>query len=212
MIRSIRAMLVLIFEGSGMRLDALTDEALVEAARDGSEDAFRELVERTEGRVASVVIRMLGDTAEAEDVGQETYIRFYRSLRGFRGQASVGTYLTRIAVNLSLNELKKRRRRSIFVPFTPAGKDNDAPDLDFEDLRASAEYDDTADRIQRALNQLKPKFRSVIVLRLMEGYSTKETAVILGLPVGTVLSRLRRSQEKLKRILTTHREHVHEKV
>ncbi len=195
-----------------MRLDALTDEALVKAARDGSEDAFRELVERTEGRVASVVIRMLGDTAEAEDVGQETFIRFYRSLRRFRGQASVGTYLTRIAVNLSLNELKKRRRRSIFVPFTPAGKDNDAPDLDFEDPRASAEYDDTADRIQRALNQLKPEFRSVIVLRLMEGYSSKETAEILGLPLGTVLSRLRRSQEKLKRILTTHREHVHEKV
>ena len=102
-----------------MREDALTDEALVDSARDGNEGAFRELVERFEGRVASVVIRMLGDTAEAEDVGQETFIRFYRSLRGFRGQASVGTYLTRIAINLSLNELKKRRRRSIFVPFTP---------------------------------------------------------------------------------------------
>ena len=195
-----------------MREDALTDEALVDAARDGNEGAFRELVERYEGRVASVVIRMLGDTAEAEEVGQETFIRFYRSLRGFRGQASVGTYLTRIAINLSLNELKKRRRRSIFVPFTPPGKGNDAPDLDFEDARASAEYDDTADRIQRALNQLKPEFRSVIVLRLMEGYSTKETAEILGLPVGTVMSRLRRSQEKLKHILTTHREHVHETV
>ena len=195
-----------------MREDALTDEALVAAARDCNEGAFRKLVERYEGRVASVVIRMLGDTAEAEEVGQETFIRFYRSLRGFRGQASVGTYLTRIAINLSLNELKKRRRRSIFVPFTPPGKGNDAPDLDFEDARASAEYDDTADRIQRALNQLKPEFRSVIVLRLMEGYSTKETAEILGLPGGTVMSRLRRAQEKLKHILTTHREHVHETV
>ncbi len=195
-----------------MREDALTDEALVDAARDGSEGAFRELVERYEDRVASVVIRMLGDTPEAEDVGQETFIRFYRSLRRFRGQASVGTYLTRIAINLSLNEIKKRRRRSIFVPFIPPGKGNDAPDMEFEDPRASAEYDDTADRIQRALNQLKPEFRSVIVLRLMEGYSTKETAEILGLPVGTILSRLRRSQEKLKRILISHRELVHETI
>ena len=190
----------------------MTDEALVDAARDGSEDAFRVLVDRYEGRVASVAIRMLGQTPEAEDVGQETFIRFYRGMRGFRGQASVGTYLTRIAINLSLNEIKKRRRRSIFIPFTPVGKENDGPDQEFEDPRASAEYDDTPDRVRKALNQLKPEFRSVIVLRLMEGYSTKETAEILGLPVGTVLSRLRRSQEKLKRILISHRELVHETI
>lgn len=195
-----------------MRQDTLTDEALVDAAREGGEEAFRELVVRYEGRVASVVIRMLGNTPEAEDVGQETFIRFYRGLRRFRGQAAVGTYLTRIAINLSLNEIKKRRRRSIFVPFTPVGKENDAPEPEFEDPRASAEYDDTVDRIQGALNKLKPEFRSVIVLRLMEGYSTKETAEILGLPVGTVLSRLRRSQEKLKRILISHRELVHETI
>ncbi len=195
-----------------MRQDTLTDEALIDAAREGGEEAFRELVVRYEGRVASVVIRMLGNTPEAEDVGQETFIRFYRSLRRFRGQAAVGTYLTRIAINLSLNEIKKRRRRSIFVPFTPVGKENDAPEPEFEDPRASAEYDDTVDRIQGALNKLKPEFRSVIVLRLMEGYSTKETAEILGLPVGTVLSRLRRSQEKLKRILISHRELVHETI
>lgn len=196
-----------------MREDALTDEALVDAARDGSEDAFRTLVERYEGRVASVIIRMLGNTPEAEDAGQETFIRFYRGLRGFRGQASVGTYLTRIAINLSLTELKKRRRRSIFIPFTPPGKEQDAPELDYADPVASADYDDTADRIQKALNRLKPEFRSVIVLRLMEGYSTKETAEILGLPIGTVLSRLRRSQEKLKRMLiSSNRELVHETV
>lgn len=196
-----------------MREDALTDEALVDAARDGCEDAFRTLVERYEGRVASVVIRMLGNTPEAEDAGQETFIRFYRGLHGFRGQASVGTYLTRIAINLSLTELKKRRCRSIFVPFTPPGREHDAPELDYADPTASAEYDDTTDRIQAALNRLKPEFRSVIVLRLMEGYSTKETAEILGLPVGTVLSRLRRSQEKLKRMLfTSNRELVHETV
>ena len=177
-----------------MKEDVLTDAALVDAAREGSEDAFRELVERHEGRVASVVIRMLGNTPDAEDVGQETFIRFYRGLRGFRGQSSVGTYLTRIAVNLALTELKKRRRLSIFVPFAAPAGERGAPAPEYADPEASAEYDDTSDRIQKALNELKPEFRSVIVLRLMEGYSTKETAEILGLPVGTVLSRLRRSR------------------
>ena len=196
-----------------MREDALKEAALVDAARDGSEDAFRELVERHEDRVASVVIRMLGNTADAEDVGQETFIRFYRGLRGFRGQASVGTYLTRIAVNLAITELRKRRRRSIIVPFAVPGRERDEPEADYADPRASAEYDDTADRIQQALQELKPEFRSVIVLRLMAGYSTKETAEILGIPVGTVLSRLRRSQEKLKRLLLySNRELVHETV
>ena len=196
-----------------MRENALKDAALVDAARDGSEDAFRELVERHKDRVASVVIRMLGNNADAEDVGQETFIRFYRGLRGFRGQASVGTYLTRIAVNLAISELRKRRRRSIIVPLAVPGRDPDEPETDYADPRASAEYDDTSDRIQQALQELKPEFRSVIVLRLMEGYSTKETAEILGIPVGTVLSRLRRSQEKLKRLLLySNRELVHETV
>ena len=196
-----------------MRENALKDAALVDAARDGSEDAFRELVERHKDRVASVVIRILGNTADAEDVGQETFIRFYRGLRGFRGQATVGTYLTRIAVNLAISELRKRRRRSIIVPLAVPGRDPGEPVADYADPRASAEYDDTADRIQQALQELKPEFRSVIVLRLMEGYSTKETAEILGIPVGTVLSRLRRSQEKLKRLLLySNRELVHETV
>ncbi len=196
-----------------MREDALKDATLVDAARVGSEDAFRELVERHKDRVASVVIRMLGNTADAEDVGQETFIRFYRGLRGFRGQATVGTYLTRIAVNLAISELRKRSRRSIIVPLAVPGRERDEPEADYADPRASAEYDDTADRIQKALQELKPEFRSVIVLRLMEGYSTKETAEILGIPVGTVLSRLRRSQEKLKRLLLySNRELVHETI
>ena len=184
-----------------MRKDDLTDETLVEDARDGKRDAFRTLVERYENSVAAIVIGMLGDTAEAEDVGQETFIRFYRSLKDFRGESSVGTYLSRIAINASLNEIKKRRRRSIFIPLNLDLKVKDAPDFEFADPTASAEYDDTNDRIRRAMNQLKPKFRSVIVLRLMEGYTTKETAEILQIPLATVLSRLRRSQEKLKCIL-----------
>jgi len=64
--------------------------------------------------VAATVIGMLGHCPEAEDIGQETFIRFYKSLDKFRGDASVGTYLTRIAINLSLNEIKRRRRQRKF--------------------------------------------------------------------------------------------------
>ena len=88
------------------------DDELLLRARAGDDRAFRLLVERYEGRVASVVTAMLGAGDEAEDVGQETFIRFYRSLDRFRGEASLGTYLTRIAINLSRNALRRRRREA----------------------------------------------------------------------------------------------------
>src|SRR5215207_4833149 len=88
----------------------LTDQELIGRARAGDERAFRLLVERFEPVVAATVTGMLGPGDDADDVGQETFIRFYRALGDFRGEASVKTYLRRIAVNLSLNALKRRRR------------------------------------------------------------------------------------------------------
>ncbi|HHG85142.1 MAG TPA: sigma-70 family RNA polymerase sigma factor [Bacteroidetes bacterium] len=87
-----------------------TDTELIALAQEGNSPAFREIVNRHQGKVAGVIYGMLGQGMEAEDVGQETFIRFYRSLGDFRGAASLGTYLTRIAINLSLNALKQRKR------------------------------------------------------------------------------------------------------
>jgi RNA polymerase sigma-70 factor (ECF subfamily) len=140
---------------------------------------------------------MLGYTTEAEDVGQETFVRFYQSLHCFRGESSIGTYLTRIAINLSLNEIRKRKRnKNLFFTKNENTIEN-VPDA--HDLKDQKE---TNTLVQWGLQKLPPKFRSVIVLRLIDGYSTEETAKILDLPVGTVLSRLARAQKKLKEILT----------
>lgn len=149
--------------------------------------------------MAATVIGMLGRCPEAEDVGQETFIRFYQSLEKFRGDSSVGTYLTRIAINLSLNELKRRRRKQMLFEAKSSVEEFDIPDTETPNA-----YDDEKEIVQRAIEKLEPKFRSVIVLRLMDGYSTKETAEILNLPTGTVLSRLTRAQKKLKHILSPY--------
>jgi len=90
--------------------DNLSDDALIERARDGQAWAFRRLVERYEGRVAATVVGMLGPGGEADDVGQETFIRFYEALDQYRGEAQLGTYLTRIAINQSLKALQRRKR------------------------------------------------------------------------------------------------------
>ncbi|MCK4344901.1 MAG: RNA polymerase sigma factor [Bacteroidales bacterium] len=177
---------------------SLNDLELIGEARKGNEGAFATLITRYEQQVAKTVLGMLGNTPEADDIGQETFVRFYRSLHNFRGDSGLGTYLTRIAINLSLNELKRRKRsRSLFFSANILEeKEFDQPDPeDVEDSR------DTKEIVQKALQSLEPKFRSVVVLRLLDQYSTKETAEILDLPTGTVLSRLARAQTKLKSIL-----------
>lgn len=173
------------------------DFELVERARQGDQRAFAGIVEKYEGMVANVVKGMMGDVAEADDVGQEVFIRFYHSLDRFRGDAAVGTYLTRIAINLSLNELKKRKR--VVSLFTR--KQEDAGWSDLSDEGRDTDRRDAREMVEAALQALDEGFRAVVVLRLIEGYSTKETAEILNLPLGTVLSRLARAQKQLKEIL-----------
>jgi RNA polymerase sigma-70 factor (ECF subfamily) len=177
--------------------DSLTEQELITAAREGDDEAFKDLVRRHESRVAATVIGMLGNCPEADDVGQETFIRLYKSLNKFRGESSLGTYLTRIAINLSLNELKRRRRRSVLFFQKPIEEIGDIPDT-----KAAGHMSEDKELVHQAIQKLDDKFRSVVVLRLIDGYSTEETAEILNLPVGTVLSRLSRAQKKLRELLT----------
>jgi len=172
------------------------DRSLIDLSLEGSDAAFRILVERYEQQVAGTVIGMLGSGDDADDVGQEVFIRFYRSLNRFRNESGLGTYLTRIAINLSLNEIKRQKRISSRII-------NDATQLPLEDKSGEdkEQANDTKEVVHKALQQLEPKFRSVVILRMLHGYSTKETASILKLPSGTILSRLSRAQEKLKVIL-----------
>jgi len=173
------------------------DSELIEKAKHGEDAAFGELVSRYEQQVAGTVKGMLGDNAAAEDVGQETLIRLYRSLEKFRGDSALGTYITRIAINLSLNEIKKQKKViSLFYSMDDKEKEYDVPEeKDPEDEL------DTKELVDKALLALKPEFRSVVVLRMLQGYSTKEAASILNVPVGTILSRLARAQKELRNIL-----------
>ncbi len=171
-----------------------SDEELVENSRKGDLAAFKTIVVRHEGKVAGVVRSMLGTTPEADDVGQEVFIRFYEALTKFRGESAVGTYLTRIAINLSLNEIKRRKRRFSIFSREEEGWNKGTID-DGRDLNEMITYE---------FNQLDADFRVVATLRLVEGYSTEETAKILGIPLGTVLSRLARAQKKLRSGLEKH--------
>ncbi|MGQ9619389.1 MAG: RNA polymerase sigma factor [Bacteroidales bacterium] len=173
------------------------DMELVKASLDGDKQAFVEIVNRYKTMIARTVKGMLGDTVYAEDLGQEVFIKLYHSLPEFRGESKLSTYLQKIAVNITLNEIKRRKR--FFSMFSHSDGNEiheyDLPDTDDEDRK------DARELVTKALQLIDPKFRIILTMRMLQGYSTKETAEILGLPLGTVLSRLSRGQEQMKKIL-----------
>lgn len=179
----------------------LKDEDIIQLIKTNDRQAFRILIERYEKQVAATVINMLGHCDEADDVGQEVFIRFYRNIHQFKGTAALGTYLTRIAINLSLNELKRQKIKNMRFIFWNRNEDEDENSKDIVDESNEEHKRDAGDLVRIALQKLEIKLRSVVILRMIEGYDTRETAEILEIPQGTVLSRLSRGQEKLKEIL-----------
>jgi len=176
----------------------VTEEVdLVRASLNGDKNAFGEIVNRYQKMVARTVKGMLGDSVFAEDIGQEVFINLYSSLSEFRGEAKLSTYIQKIAVNLTLNEIKRRKR--FFSLFSQKANNEmyefEIADYDTEERKEASEI------VHKALMGLDPKFRIIVTMRMLQGYTTKETAEILDLPLGTVLSRLSRAQEQLRNIL-----------
>jgi RNA polymerase sigma-70 factor (ECF subfamily) len=173
------------------------ENELVKASLDGDKKAFGEIVTRYQKMVARTVKGMLGDSVFAEDIGQEVFIKLYYSLSEFRGEAKLSTYIQKITVNLTLNEIKRRKR--FFSMFSQKGNNEmyefEVADHDTEERKEASEI------VNKALMKMDPKFRIIVTMRMLQGYSTKETAEILDLPLGTVLSRLSRAQEQLRNIL-----------
>ena len=173
-----------------------SDSELLDRSRGGDMGAFRQLVERFHGRLLATATGMLGPGADAEEVVQETLIRFYRSLQRFEGRSALGTYLTRITMNEAVKAINRKKRWNMrFL----SRDDPDKPLVDpVQELRdAPIEQAERIASIRNAVQSLKPEFRSVVVLRFLNEYSTLECSRILGIPPGTVMSRLSRALDKL---------------
>jgi RNA polymerase sigma-70 factor, ECF subfamily len=175
----------------------LDEQELVKASIEGEKTAFGEIVKRYQGMVARTVKGMLGDTVFSEDIGQEVFIKLYHSLPEFRGEAKLSTYIQKIAVNLTLNEIKRRKR---FLSMFSQTGNSEMHEYDIAD-HDDEERKDARELVGKALSKMEPKFRIILTMRMLQGYSTKETAEILEIPLGTVLSRLSRAQDQLRNIL-----------
>src|SRR5262249_30621481 len=148
--------------------------------------------------------RMLGDSAEASDVVQEIFLKVFRNIHGFRGDASLRTWIFRIALSEILNRLRwwKRRYRSSTVSLDDAGNGNGIRVRDSKPSPLQAlESKEEEHAIQQALAQLSTDHRSILILRDIEGFSYNEIAEIAGISIGTVKSRLARARSEIKRSL-----------
>jgi len=187
------------------------DRQLVEKARQGDKRAFELLVEKYQRRLYRLLSRMVRDPEEVEDIAQETFIKAYRALSNFRGDAAFYTWLYRIGVNTAKNYLAMRKK-SMPTISDHAMNDEDEPDErliahDIATPESELQSKQIAIAVNEAVESLPEELRSAIILREMEGLSYEEIAESMGCPIGTVRSRIFRAREaiatKLRPMLDT---------
>ena len=175
--------------GSGV-----SDARLVEDVRRGDRDAFGELVERYERRVIRVIMRFVDDYEQARDLAQEAFIRTYERLDQFDPSRRFGPWLFRLAVNLTLDYLRKRKRQGWWSLFSEASEDR-LPDPSVADPR---QHLDLSQEIQVVLEQIPEKYRTVLVLRDLENFSTSEIAAITDRKEATIRWRLAEARNRFQ--------------
>ena len=180
------------------------DEApLLQAAQAGDGRAFAELVRRYQRAIYAVAYGFMRSPADADDVAQETFVRAYRALGRFRVGEPLYPWLARIATNAALSQLRSRRRKpeTPLEPLLEAGRQWSAGD-DPAERAAEAER---ARHLKEAMAELTPEHQAVLVLRVVEDLSYDEIARTLGVPAGTVMSRLSRARAELRAKLAARR-------
>lgn len=179
-----------------------TDEQLIARFQQGDEYAYNLLVKRYTDPLMNYIYRFVGDKIDAEDILQETFLRLYKNKHYYKEIAKFSTWIYTIAGNLAKTELRKRKRRNIFSihNFMSTEKDYELPDKGVTpDKQANSVITDK--EIQKAINKLSPKFKQVIILRDVQGFSYEEIAQIVDIPLGTVKSRVNRARIKLQQDL-----------
>lgn len=179
------------------------DVTLVRAVAEGDDQAFEALVRRHERRLFNFLRAATRSDSEAEELTQDTFVRAYRSLGGFRGQSSFKTWLYTIATNLVRTHLKRRARWGwLKGPARRTDMHENEPDREPVSPEETAEASLVRrDAIDRALSTLDPDLRLVVTLRDVEGLDYREIAASLGVPLGTVESRLFRARQRLRPLL-----------
>lgn len=184
------------YETDRRRLSQLEDSALVHEARGGNLHGFDELVDRYRDKALRLVTSTLGSREDVEDIVQEVFIKVYRSLDRFRGEASFSTYLYTVTVNRCRDELRKSRIRKFFS-FEDWFAADEGTDLS-ETNGQTLERDERVEAVRRAMSRLPAQTSMLLHLREIEELSYKELAEVFDVEIGTIKSRLARARDRLR--------------
>ena len=188
---------------------SLSDHDLIEAAKNGDEAAFAVIVNRYRNPITNYLYRFLNDYEEAVDLAQETFVRVYFAIERYHTEYAFSTYIYRIATNLAISELRKRKRRTILsLTGLFQTESDDTTEFQPEDKKPLPDknlVDDEQGRvIAKAIATLPAKYRVPIILRDIEGKTYEEIASILELGLGTTKSRISRARGLLKEKLKSY--------
>lgn len=177
-----------------LHMGVADERQLILAAREGNHDAFRQLVERYMKQAYNIAHGFLRNHEHAEDVAQEAFVRVYHALPSFRGDAEFSTWLYRIVTNMALNRVKKEKAYGARFAFSQEREHN----TPYAAQQETPENGELRTHIEKALHELPTLQRAVVLLRHIEGLSTKQVSGILACSEGTVKTHLFRGLKKMR--------------
>lgn len=198
---------------SALELAAKTDQEIVALARAGQEAAYRELIRRYERPIFSLLFRMVRDRELAEDLAQETFIKALNAIESYRPEFKFSSWIFKIANNSAIDHLRRRELDTLSLEGSPHAETPEAIEATALQIgdRQESPLDEVAARelggqIEAAIAQLRPEYRSCILLRHVEGRAYEEIAQMLNLPLGTVKTYIHRARNELRQLLSHLRE------
>ena len=179
---------------------------IIRAVVDGNTNAFEDLVLEYQKQVYHITLKMTGNEEDAFDLSQETFLKAFRALPSFRGEAGFGSWLYRMASNLCIDFLRKRKRQGSGQIISLDEEEEDRRPRELPDLRyepqSSLEKKEMRQKVQEGLQRLPHEQRLILVMRDVEGFSYQEISDALKIELGTVKSRIYRARAHLARLLT----------
>jgi len=174
---------------------------LVARAQRGDESAFETLFRQNKQRVYALCLRMIGNTAEAEELTQEAFLQVFRKLHTFRGESAFSTWLHRLSVNTVLMRLRKKTLTVTPLEDDSTGDESDEPRKEYgaPDLALTGSIDRL--HLERAIAQLPPGYRQMFLLHDVQGYEHHEIAEMLGVSIGNSKSQLHKARMRLRQLL-----------